>query len=307
MREHTTYCGFIAIVGRPNVGKSTILNQLIKQKISITSRKPHTTRHEIVGIKSEGVYQAIYIDTPGLCIEEKNTINRFMNRVIKNSITNARLVIFIIEGINWTIADTTIMHYLKDKSLVLLVLNKIDLITNKSLLLPHLQWLSRKRHFVDIVPISAKIGTNIDTISSIVYKYLPQSEYYFPEKCITNRSQKFMASEIIREKIIRYLGGELPYAATVEIEQFIVNKHGRLIICGVILVHSASHKKIVIGYNGAKIKSIGVAARHNMETIFRQKVYLELWVKIISSERDYKDIVPNIEYKNIIPLQKYLD
>ncbi|VFP87059.1 GTPase Era [Candidatus Erwinia haradaeae] len=301
MREHATYCGFVAIVGRPNVGKSTVLNQLIQQKISITSPKPHTTRHEIIGIQSKGMYQAIYIDTPGLCIEEKNTINRFMNRVIKNSITNARLVVFIIEGINWTVADKMIMHYLKDKSLVLLVLNKIDTIANKSLLLPHLQWLSRKRHFVDIVPISAKMGTNIDTISRIVHKYLLQSEHYFPKKCITNRSQKFMASEIIREKIMRYLGGELPYSVMVEIEQFSINKHGRFMIYGVIIVHSASHKKIVIGCNGAKIKSIGVAARHNMETIFRQKVYLELWVKIISGERDYKDTLLNITYTNTIP------
>ncbi|VFP85659.1 GTPase Era [Candidatus Erwinia haradaeae] len=307
MREHITYCGFIAIVGRPNVGKSTVLNQLIEQKISITSRKPHTTRHEIIGVQSEGIYQSIYIDTPGLCIEEKNTIHRFMNRAIKNSITKARLVIFIIEGINWTVADKMIMHYLKEKSLVLLVLNKIDIISNKSLLLPHLQRLSQKRRFVDIVPISAKLGTNINVISNIVHKYLLKSEHYFPETCITNRSQKFMASEIIREKIIRYLGGELPYSVMVEIEQFFINKNGMLIIYGIILVHSASHKKIVIGHNGAKIKSIGIAARHNMETIFGHKVHLELWVKMTSGERDYQDTVSDIEYKNIIPLKKNLD
>ncbi|VFP86631.1 GTPase Era [Candidatus Erwinia haradaeae] len=299
MRKNITYCGFIAIIGRPNVGKSTLLNQLIKQKISITSRKPHTTRHEIIGIQSEGIYQAIYIDTPGLCIEEKRTTDRCMNQIAKNSIANSRLIIFIIEGMNWTISDQIVMNNLKNKSLVLLVINKIDYISDKKLLLPYLQLLNQKRHFIDIVPISAKIGTNIDVISGIVHQYLPQSEHYFPKTCIMNHSKQFMASEVIREKLMRSLGAELPYSVTVTIEKFFINERGGLTIHGVIFVESTSHKKIVIGHKGGKIKIIGVAARQNMEVMFGTKIHLELWVQIMSGGRDYKNILPNIEYKNL--------
>ncbi|MGL4681702.1 MAG: GTPase Era, partial [Hafnia alvei] len=204
MSEETTYCGFIAIVGRPNVGKSTLLNQLLGQKISITSRKPQTTRHRIMGIHTEGPYQAIYVDTPGLHIEEKRAINRLMNRAASSSIGDVELVIFVVEGTHWTADDEMVVNKLRDlKAPVILAINKVDNVQDKAALLPHIQFLSEQMNFMDVVPISAEKGTNVDTIASIVRKKLPEAIHHVPEEYITDRSQRFMASEIIREKLMR--------------------------------------------------------------------------------------------------------
>ncbi|ACS86561.1 GTPase Era [Musicola paradisiaca] len=297
MSEEQTYCGFVAIVGRPNVGKSTLLNQLLGQKISITSRKPQTTRHRIMGIHTEGPYQAIYVDTPGLHIEEKRAINRLMNRAASSSIGDVELIVFVVEGTHWTDDDEMVVNKLREqKTPVVLAINKVDNITDKSLLLPHIQMLSEKMKFLDVVPISAEKGTNVDAVASIVRKHLPQSLHHFPEDYITDRSQRFMASEIIREKLMRFLGEELPYSVTVEIERFVANERGGYDINGLILVEREGQKKMVIGNKGAKIKTIGIEARQDMERMFEARVHLELWVKVKSGWADDERALRSLGY-----------
>ena len=297
MSEQQMHCGFIAIVGRPNVGKSTLLNQLLGQKVSITSRKPQTTRHRIMGIHTEGAWQAIYVDTPGLHIEEKRAINRLMNRAASSSIGDVELSIFVVEGPRWTADDEMVLNKLKENKVpVLLAINKVDNITDKSILLPHLQFLSQQMDFMDMVPISAESGKNVDTIASIVRKRLPVADHHFPEDYITDRSQRFMASEIIREKLMRFLGAELPYSVTVEIERFITNERGGYDINGLILVEREGQKKMVIGNKGAKIKTIGIEARKDMEELFEMKVHLELWVKVKSGWADDERALRSLGY-----------
>ena len=282
-----SYCGFIAIVGRPNVGKSTLLNKLLGQKISITSRKAQTTRHRIVGIHTEGAYQAIYVDTPGLHMEEKRAINRLMNKAASSSIGDVELVIFVVEGTRWTPDDEMVLNKLREgKAPVILAVNKVDNVQEKADLLPHLQFLASQMNFLDIVPISAETGLNVDTIAAIVRKHLPEATHHFPEDYITDRSQRFMASEIIREKLMRFLGAELPYSVTVEIERFVSNERGGYDINGLILVEREGQKKMVIGNKGAKIKTIGIEARKDMQEMFEAPVHLELWVKVKSGWAD---------------------
>lgn len=300
MTETTQHCGFVAIVGRPNVGKSTLLNQLLGQKVSITSRKAQTTRHRIVGIDTQGNDQIIYIDTPGLHIEEKRAINRLMNRAASSSIGDVELVIFVVEGTHWTDDDEMVANKLKDcKSPVLLVINKIDNVTDKTQLLPHIQEISQKINFLDVVPISAEKGEGIDIINDIVKKHLPVGEHHFPEDYITDRSQRFMASEIIREKLMRFLGDELPYSVTVEIEQFKVDERtGMYRINGLILVERNGQKKMVIGNKGEKIKKIGIEARKDMQSFFETKVHLELWVKVKAGWADDERALRSLGYSD---------
>lgn len=297
MSEEKTYCGFVAIVGRPNVGKSTLLNQFLGQKISITSRKPQTTRHRIMGIHTEGPYQAIYVDTPGLHIEEKRAINRLMNRAASSSIGDVELIIFVVEGTHWTDDDDMVVGKLRDCHCpVVLAINKVDNVTDKSELLPHINFLSQQMKFLDVVPICAETGMNVDTLAGIVRKCLPESEHHFPEDYITDRSQRFMASEIIREKLMRFLGDELPYSVTVEIEQFVTNERGGYDIHGLILVEREGQKKMVIGNKGSKIKTIGIDARMDMESLFETKVHLELWVKVKSGWADDERALRSLGY-----------
>ncbi|KFA59650.1 GTPase Era [Gilliamella sp. Choc4-2] len=300
MTEKTKHCGFVAIVGRPNVGKSTLLNQLLGQKVSITSRKAQTTRHRIVGIDTQDNDQIIYIDTPGLHIEEKRAINRLMNRAASSSIGDVELVIFVVEGTHWTDDDEMVVNKLKDcKSPVLLVINKIDNVTDKTQLLPHIQTISQKVNFLDVIPISAETGEGIDIIKNIVKKHLPVGEHHFPEDYITDRSQRFMASEIIREKLMRFLGDELPYSVTVEIEQFKVDeRNGMYRINGLILVERDGQKKMVIGNKGEKIKKIGIEARKDMQLFFDNKVHLELWVKVKAGWADDERALRSLGYSD---------
>ncbi|MCO6544295.1 MAG: GTPase Era [Gilliamella sp.] len=300
MTETTQHCGFVAIVGRPNVGKSTLLNQLLGQKISITSRKAQTTRHRIVGIDTQDNDQIIYIDTPGLHIEEKRAINRLMNRAASSSIGDVELVIFVVEGTHWNDDDEMVVNKLKDcKSPVLLVINKIDNVTDKTQLLPHIQAISQKINFLDVVPISAEKGEGVDIIKDIVKKHLPEGEHHFPEDYITDRSQRFMASEIIREKLMRFLGDELPYSVTVEIEQFKVDgRNGMYRINGLILVERDGQKKMVIGNKGEKIKKIGIEARKDMQSFFDNKVHLELWVKVKAGWADDERALRSLGYSD---------
>ncbi|WP_272682249.1 GTPase Era [Providencia sp. PROV120] len=297
MSEKLPHCGFVAIVGRPNVGKSTLINQLLGQKVSITSRKPQTTRHRIMGIHTEDEYQIIYVDTPGLHIEEKRAINRLMNRAASSSIGDVELVIFVVEGTNWTDDDEMVLNKLKGlRCPVILAINKIDNVTDKTVLLPHIGFVSQKMNFLDVVPISAEKGKGVDTIAKIVKQHIPEAEHHFPEDYITDRSQRFMASEIIREKLMRFLGDELPYSVTVEIEQFKMMERGGYHINGLILVEREGQKKMVIGNKGSKLKTIGTEARIDMEKLFDTKVHLELWVKVKAGWADDERALRSLGY-----------
>ncbi|WGE34503.1 GTPase Era [Actinobacillus genomosp. 1] len=296
-QQPKTYCGFIAIVGRPNVGKSTLLNKILGQKISITSRKAQTTRHRIVGIHTEDQYQAIYVDTPGLHIEEKRAINRLMNRAASSAIGDVDLIIFVVEGTKWTDDDEMVLNKLRAaKAPVVLVINKVDNIKEKDELLPHITELSKKFDFVEILPISAQRGKNVHILQKIVRKSLREGVHHFPEEYVTDRSQRFMASEIIREKLMRFTGEELPYSVTVEIEQFKLNERGTYEINGLILVEREGQKKMVIGAKGQKIKTIGTEARADMERLFDNKVHLELWVKVKAGWADDERALRSLGY-----------
>jgi len=293
----TTYCGFVAIVGRPNVGKSTLLNRLLGQKVSITSRKPQTTRHQILGIDTDGAYQTVYVDTPGLHIEEKRAINRLMNRAASSSLGDVEMVIFVVDGTRWTEDDQMVLGKLRwVKVPVILAVNKVDKIKDKAELLPHLQWLAEQYDFAEILPISAARGTNVDSLRQWARERLPAGPHYFPEEYITDRSERFLAAEIVREKLMRLMGEELPYSVTVEIEQFKVQPDGRLHINALILVERSGQKKMVIGNKGEKLKQVGRDARLDMERLFDAKVFLELWVKVKSGWADDERALRSLGY-----------
>jgi GTP-binding protein Era len=292
-----TFAGLIAIVGRPNVGKSTLLNALLGQKISITSRKPQTTRHRILGILTEEKRQAVLVDTPGLHTEEKRAINRLMNRAASSSIAEVELIIFLVEGTHWTTDDELVLSKVKQSGApCILVVNKTDNISDKDLLLPHLQTLGELHNFRDIVPISASKGHGVDTIRKLCLSSLPQGVFWFPEDHITDRSSRFMASEIIREKLIRFTGDELPYSTTVEIEQFKMDAKGVIHINALILVERDSQKRMVIGNKGERLKTIGQEARRDMEGLFESQVFLETWVKVKSGWADDERALRSLGY-----------
>lgn len=297
MSDEKQYCGFIAIVGRPNVGKSTLLNQILGQKVSITSKKPQTTRHRILGIDTDGAYQTIYVDTPGLHQEEKRAINRLMNRAAASSLGDVEMIVFVVEGTRWTSDDEHVLGKLKQqKCPVVLAINKIDKIEDKETLLPHIQMLAQKMEFAEVLPISAEKGTNVEKIREMARKLLPEGEHYFPEDYITDRSSRFMASEIIREKLMRFMGEELPYSVTVEIERFKVEDDGLFHINALILVERDGQKKMVIGNKGEKLKTIGTEARIDMERLFGTRVFLELWVKVKAGWADDERALRSLGY-----------
>ncbi|AXY00307.1 MULTISPECIES: GTPase Era [Vibrio] len=292
------HCGFIAIVGRPNVGKSTLLNKILGQKISITSRKPQTTRHRIMGVDTDGDYQAIYVDTPGLHIEEKRAINRLMNRAANSSLSDVNLVFFLVDGTHWTKDDEMVLTKLQKSNFpVVLCVNKVDNVQDRNEVMMHMADMSKKMDFVDVVPISAKQGKNIDVLRKHVREHLPKATHHFPEEYVTDRSQRFMASEIVREKLMRFTGEELPYSVTVEIERFDYNPEtDGFHINALILVERNGQKKMVIGKGGEKIKTIGREARLDMEELFGRKVYLETWVKVKSGWADDERALRSLGY-----------
>lgn len=273
-------CGFVAIVGRPNVGKSTLLNHILGQKLSITSRKPQTTRHQVLGIKTVGPVQAIYVDTPGMHEDEPRALNRYMNKAASSALIDVDVVVFVVDQLAWTTADDMVLEKLQRvKCPVILAVNKVDKIENRDKLLPHLEALAKKRDFAEIIPLSALKETNLEPLQEAVGRYLPQSVHFYPDDQITDRSERFMASEMVREKITRQLGAELPYSVAVEIEEF---KHeGKTLhISALILVEREGQKKIIIGDKGERMRRIGQEARVDMERMFGTKVMLRLWVKV---------------------------
>ncbi|AHK16449.1 MAG: GTPase Era [Thalassolituus sp.] len=288
--------GFVAIVGRPNVGKSTLLNRILGQKLSITSRKPQTTRHQILGIKTEDDIQVVYVDTPGMHKNQEKAINRYMNKAATTAVKDVDLILMIIDRTRWTDEDDMVLEAVKQqRAPVVLVVNKVDFIQDKNDLLPYLEKVSKRHTFDQIIPISAKTGHNIDRLEHLIESYLPENQYFYPEDQITDRSSRFLAAELVREKIMRQLGDELPYAMTVEIEEF---KHdGRIIeISALILVERASQKRIVIGEAGSRLKQIGQDARKDMELLFDCKVMLNMWVKVKSNWSDDERALRSLGY-----------
>ncbi|MBK6510136.1 MAG: GTPase Era [Haliea sp.] len=289
-------CGYVAIVGRPNVGKSTLLNHILGQKISITSRKPQTTRHQVLGIKTADNHQIIFVDTPGLHIEAEKAINRFMNRAASAAIRDVDVIAFVVDRTAWTPEDANVLAQIQRSGLpTLLVVNKVDLLADKEDLLPHLQLLSGKADFAAILPVSALRQHNVDALEQQILQFLPEQDYFFPEDQITDRSQRFLAAEIVREKIMRQLGDELPYAITVQIEEFA--QDGEILhIAALIFVERQGQKKILIGEKGARLRAIGSDARRDMESLFDSKVMLRLWVKVKSGWSDDERALRSLGY-----------
>jgi len=289
------HCGYVAIIGRPNVGKSTLLNRLIGQKVSITSRKPQTTRHRILGIKTVGEAQAIYVDTPGFHHGEKRAINRYLNRIAREVLQDVDVIVFVVEGMRWLDDDERVLDLLKGLTVpVVLAINKVDQVKNKQDLLPHITYLTQKGRFDEVIPLSAKSGENIAALEHRVVALLPAGEHFYPAEQVTDRSERFLAAEIIREKLVRSLGQELPYASAVEIEKF-RRQEGVFHISAVIWVERAGQKAIVIGKGGERLKGIGQQARVDLETLVDGKVFLQLWVRVkegwSSDERALKRLV----------------
>ncbi|MGD9390993.1 MAG: GTPase Era, partial [Thioalkalispiraceae bacterium] len=253
-------CGYVALVGRPNVGKSTLLNHILGQKLSITSRKPQTTRHRLLGIKTTDSSQIIYVDTPGIHQKAGKAINRYMNRAATSTLDDVHAIVFIIEALKWTDEDEMVLKRIKQSTVpVVLAVNKVDRLENKEDLLPFLQQMAEKHDFKDIIPISALKNTNVTELESLLESFLDISEPFYPEDQITDRSSRFLAAEIVREKLMRTLGQELPYNITVEIEQF-KEQGERLVINALIWVERENQKAIVIGKKGQQLKKVGSQA-----------------------------------------------
>ncbi len=273
-------CGYVAIVGRPNVGKSTLMNHVLGQKISITTRKPQTTRHRIHGIKTTEKAQTIYVDTPGIHRAENRQLNRLMNRAAISALDDVDVIIMVVEGLDWRDEDEFLLTRIQQVTAPLVVaVNKVDKIKDKGKLLPHIQFLKERSGSDLIVPLSAQHGENVSQLEDEVARLLPTGNPVYAEDEITDRSMRFLASEVVREKLMRRLGQELPYRIAVDIERF-MEKTQRVEIDAVIWVERASQKGIVIGKQGHMLKDIGTQARKEMEEMFGIQVVLKLWVKV---------------------------
>ncbi len=277
----------VAIVGRPNVGKSTLLNHLLGQKLSITSRKPQTTRHQVLGVSTVENTQLIYVDTPGMHLGQSKAINRAMNKAAASALNDVDLTLFLCDRTKWTEEDEVVLELVgRQGTPVALVINKIDLLEQKNELLPFTESLYARCEFDAVFPISALRAHGLNKLADYVATQAPVGPHFFPEDQITDRSQRFLAAELVREKIVRQLGDELPYATAVEIEAFEQDERGILHINALILVEREGQKKILVGESGGRLKSIGTSARRDMERAFDNKVMLKLWVKVKSGWSD---------------------
>ena len=291
-------CGYIALVGRPNTGKSTLLNRLTGQKISITSRRPQTTRHRILGIKTLAYAQLVYVDTPGLHGYSGRAMNRHMNRTASMAIRDVDVVVFLVEGLRWTPDDDLVLAELERLDCpVILAVNKVDLIADKEILLPGLQALSDKRAFTQIIPLSARRGDNVAELESCVESLLPPGAPFFPDDQVTDRSERFLVAERIREKLFRKLTKELPYGLSVEVEHFRRERY-TLHIHALIWVERQSQKSIVIGKQGAVLREVGQQARIEIEKMLDSKVNLKLWVKVKEGWADDERALKSLGYSD---------
>ncbi|MDP2760094.1 MAG: GTPase Era [Sideroxyarcus sp.] len=296
MTENTSRTGFIAIVGRPNVGKSTLLNHLIGQKVSITSRKAQTTRHRITGILTEGMAQFVFVDTPGFQTRHTNALNRSMNRVVTSSLREVHAVLFVIEARHFDERDQQVLELLPQDRPVILVINKADLMKDKSELLPFIEGIAALRPFAAIVPVSARQDKQLDTLLDAIRPHLSPGEHLYAADDITDRNERFLAAELLREKVFRFTGEELPYSVSVVIEQF--QQEGKLRrIHAAILVDKEAHKAMLIGKKGEKLKEIATQARLDMEKLFDGKVFLEVFVKVRSGWADSAHMLKTLGYE----------
>ena len=288
--------GYIAIVGRPNVGKSTLLNRFVGEKISIVSRKAQTTRHRITGIVTNDEAQFVFVDTPGFQTKYSNALNRAMNRGVTQTLGDVDLVLFVIEAGRYDAKDQAVVKLLPKDRPVILVINKTDQLKERNALLPFLAQVSADYDYAAIVPISATKGRQTDELLAEARKHLPNEGLMFPEDELTDKSERFLASEYIREKVFRLLGDEIPYATTVEIEKFEVEGDLRRIFAAIVVVRDG-HKAIVIGKGGESLKRIASEARQDMERLFDGKVYLEIWVKVKSGWNDDERLLKSLGYE----------
>jgi len=301
MEATTQRCGVIAIVGKPNVGKSTLLNALVGQKISITSRKAQTTRHRITGIRTIGATQFIFVDTPGFQTRHSTALNRSLNKTVLGAVGDVDLVLFVVEAGRFNAADEKVMALLKPDVPALLVANKIDEVHRRGELAPWLQQMQQRRAFAEFVPMSAKHPKDIERLFGICEKYLPEQPWWYGEDELTDRSEKFLAGETVREKLFRFTGDELPYTSTVVIDRFEEEpspKHGRFVkIAATIVVERDGHKAMVIGEKGERLKRISTEARQELEKLMGCKVFLEVWVKVRSGWADDEARVRSFGYE----------
>jgi len=293
---NNTQCGYIAIVGRPNVGKSTLLNSIMDQKISITSKKPQTTRHQLLGIKTRDQAQFLYVDTPGIHANEKKAINRYMNRNARSVIRDVDAVIFVVDRGSWNKEDELVAEALQGHSGQLIIaINKFDLLESKNKLLPVLETLQKRFPEAEIVPVSALTTENIELLENLIVERIPYSEFYFPDDQITDRSERFMVAEIIREKLMRQLGDEVPYSASIQIDRF--ERTSKIVhIAATIFVEREGQKSILIGSGGSKLKRIGSDARIDIERLLDRKIMLTNWVKVKSGWSDSERALKSLGY-----------
>jgi len=289
--------GFIALIGRPNVGKSTLLNQMVGEKVAIVSRKPQTTRHRIIAIRHLPDAQLIFVDTPGMHARTPREMNRYLNRTASSALADVDAIIFMVDGLQWTADDDLALSKARQAKVpMVLVINKIDRITDKSLLLPHIEKLTAKADFAEVVPMSARRGTQLEELEAALLELMPESPQLFPDEQLTDRSDRFRAAELVREQLTRALGQELPYASTVEIEA--LEPDGELMrVSALIWVERPGQKAIIIGKKGQTLKQIGKDARLQMERLFGRQVYLRLWVKVREGWSDDRRALQSLGYE----------
>lgn len=288
--------GQIAIIGRPNVGKSTLLNALIGEKLSIVSRRAQTTRHRIIGILTRADTQYVFVDTPGFQTRYGNALNQVMNRGVRQALAEVDVVLFVVEAGRFDERDRAVRQLVPSDCPLIIVVNKIDQLKDKARLLPFLADLAREGDFAAIVPVSATRGAQLDELLAETRKHLPNNEFLFGEDEITDRSERFLAAEYIREKLFRLIGDELPYAATVEVEKFVVDGELRR-ISAAIVVDRGGHKAIIIGSGGETVKRIASEARQDMERMFGGPVFLEVFVKVKSGWADDERLLKSLGYE----------
>lgn len=293
-----SYCGYIALVGRPNVGKSTLLNNILKQKVSITSKKPQTTRHSLLGIHTEEDWQYVYVDTPGIHQGSKKVMNRMMNKSALNTLSDVDIIAFIVDGTHWQDEDEYVLNLIRQTSVpCMLIVNKVDKIADKEVLLPWLESMSQRHNFAAIIPLSAKTGLQVDSLQQQIKTYLPEGPHLFDAEQITDRSVKFLCAELVREKIFRLCGQELPYSVSVDIESY--KDEGNLVrIHALILVEKENHKRMIIGDKGQKLKEMATSARKDMENLVGKKVFLQCWCKVKSGWADDERVLKQLGYGN---------
>ena len=290
-----TKSGYVSIVGKTNAGKSTLLNNILGQKIAITSRKPQTTRHRFLGIKTEDLNQIIFVDTPGFHSGQNRALNRYMNKVASNAMRGVDIVLYVVDSLKWGEEDFSRVQSISEETAIILVVNKVDKLEDKNLLLPFIEERSKEDNFSNIIPISALKDIGIDDLLNSICNQLPEGDHLYPEDQVTDISEKFLASEIIREKCINRLGDELPYRISISIERF-SELNGITHIDSAIFVEKQSQKGMLIGKSGSQLKAIGTSSRKELEKLLDTKVMLKTWVKVKSGWSDNESLLPSMGY-----------